>query len=333
MENSENNPDQPNLSFFKEIETRVAEESSPQFEGNIWTHRKALLIQEYLRLFTMITYRGTYIDGFAGPQDGQDDSKTWAARKVWESNPGKAKRRITRFELFELGTKSHRQIRKMLDGTEADGREIFLQKGNCNEEIPRRLIEAPISGAAFCLLDQRSDECDWATVETVAKHKADPYKIEIFYFLMGSWYDRYRAGLGSATRRERLKRWCGSKDFPILDKASPERAAELFSRNFKELLNYKHVKPYPIFDNISPATNGTCKFYMIHATDHDEAPKFMRRAYKKLASGWDPNKVQDNMDFLDGDLKGSLSEIRLWDERLTDSEKESRAKRRKGKRG
>lgn len=47
----------------------------------IWTENKARLIERYLRYFVMITKHGTYIDGFAGPQEpGQPEM--WAAKLV-----------------------------------------------------------------------------------------------------------------------------------------------------------------------------------------------------------------------------------------------------------
>ncbi len=54
--------------------TKVKEIDRP-----IWTEHKATLIARYLRYFVFITHHGTYIDGFAGPQ--QDESPDmWAAK-------------------------------------------------------------------------------------------------------------------------------------------------------------------------------------------------------------------------------------------------------------
>lgn len=48
-------------------------------------------------------------------------------------------------------------------------------------------------------------------------------------------------------------------------------------------LGYVDVKSWPIYQRES----GGCKvmYHMIHATDHEEAPKLMYRAYRKVASG------------------------------------------------
>ena len=52
----------------------------------IWTENKANLVKQYLFLFVQITRHGTYIDGFAGPQE-QDKPALWAARLVLEMSP------------------------------------------------------------------------------------------------------------------------------------------------------------------------------------------------------------------------------------------------------
>ena len=47
---------------------------------------KARLIQAYLQLFVYITRHGTYIDGFAAPQDAKH-IHTWAAKPLLELEP------------------------------------------------------------------------------------------------------------------------------------------------------------------------------------------------------------------------------------------------------
>jgi hypothetical protein len=63
----------------------------------IWTEHKAKLIERYLYYFVLITHHGTYIDGFAGPQEA-DEPGMWAAKLVLESEP----RWLQRFYLCEL---------------------------------------------------------------------------------------------------------------------------------------------------------------------------------------------------------------------------------------
>ena len=52
----------------------------------LWTQNKARLIQAYLQLFEFITHHGTYIDGFAAPQD-EVHPDMWAAKLVLKMMP------------------------------------------------------------------------------------------------------------------------------------------------------------------------------------------------------------------------------------------------------
>ncbi len=52
----------------------------------LWTENKALLIQEYMKLFTMVTKHGTYIDGFAAPQR-RDRADLCSAELVLRTEP------------------------------------------------------------------------------------------------------------------------------------------------------------------------------------------------------------------------------------------------------
>src|ERR1700730_6741966 len=52
----------------------------------VWTDNKSHFIMRYLRYFVFITKHGTYIDGFAGPQE-ERPCDTWSAKLVIESEP------------------------------------------------------------------------------------------------------------------------------------------------------------------------------------------------------------------------------------------------------
>ena len=52
----------------------------------MWTAHKARFIERYLYYFVLVTKHGTYIDGFAGPQQ-PDDTEMWTAKRVLESEP------------------------------------------------------------------------------------------------------------------------------------------------------------------------------------------------------------------------------------------------------
>ena len=63
-----------------------------------------------------------------------------------------------------------------------------------------------------------------------------------------------------------------------------ERRDALVAR-FKRDLGYKSVKAWPIYER---ENGGAIMYYMIHATDHPEAPKFMARAYKRAVYPLEP---------------------------------------------
>jgi len=52
----------------------------------MWTAHKARFIERYLYYFVQVTKHGTYIDGFASPQQ-PDDVDMWTAKRVLESEP------------------------------------------------------------------------------------------------------------------------------------------------------------------------------------------------------------------------------------------------------
>jgi len=69
---------------------------SDRTKGNVWTEKKAHFIARYLKSFTYVTKHGTYLDAFAGPQEGPIHSN-WTAKQVLENEP-KWLRRIHLFE-------------------------------------------------------------------------------------------------------------------------------------------------------------------------------------------------------------------------------------------
>jgi hypothetical protein len=72
------------------------------------------------------------------------------------------------------------------------------------------LRERPIkeSEATFCPLDQRTFDCYWSTVRTLASYKRIGNKIELFYLLPIAWLDR-----ALSARRKNIKgiaQWWGA---------------------------------------------------------------------------------------------------------------------------
>ena len=241
----------------------------------VWTERKAKLIQHYLYLFVQITKHGTYIDGFAGPQN-ETDPESWAAKLAIDSEP----KWMRNFYLFDEDKNQHECLIKLKSAQPNEpNREIEIECGDFNELVHKFFKKRPIGEkeATFCLLDQRTFECNWSTVETIAKHKRSGYKIEIFYFLPIRWLDRAISGLKN--KKTTLKTWWGTEDWQSLINANAYERARLFCERFEKDLGYKYAHPWPIFEKRG---GGRIMYFMIHATDHPAAPKLMERAYVEV---------------------------------------------------
>lgn len=239
----------------------------------IWTETKAKLIAEYLKLFLFITRHGTYIDGFSGPQDVSND-KSWAAKLVLELEPDWLKD----FYLCEINRESFRKLDQLVSAQpEKATRKIVLHHGDFNDWIDEMLQSSEITDktAAFALLDQRSCECHWRTVNTLAGYKQGDTKIELFYFFPTGWVHRSISGFADTLP---LDAWWGDDGWRQIPNVSQDAAARLMTERIQKL-GYADVKAWPIYE---AQDGGRVMYHMIHATDHKEAPRLMYRAYKKL---------------------------------------------------
>jgi three-Cys-motif partner protein len=237
-------------------------------ERPVWTENKARLIERYLFFFVMVTKHGTYIDGFAGPQTSEPDDM-WAARLVLQTKPPW----LRHFYLYD----SDRNQAQRLDALRQlhCARDVRVCHADFNEEVHWLLASGNIqeNEATFCLLDQRTFECHWATVEALAAHKRT-HKIELFYFLPQGWLDR---ALAAQKDLAVLERWWGGSDWRRLKSMRPYARAQLVADRFKHDLHYRSAMAWPIYAR--DAGGGPIMYHMIHATDHPEAPNLMRRAY------------------------------------------------------
>jgi len=257
-------------------------------ERPIWTESKAKLIERYLFYFVMITKHGAYIDGFAAPQDDKNP-ESWAAKLVLESEP----RLLREFWLCELDP-----LRcKMLEDLKAaqphsKRRKINVVCGDFNAKVGEILERSDINEATatFCLLDQRTFECEWSTLEILSKKKKG-HKIELFYFLATGWLNR--SIKGSSVNTDRVAKWWGRSDWQTVPNMKSHDRAMLFCDRLRKELGYKHAYPWSIY---SKENGGRVMYHMIHATDHDEAPKIMNRAYlNALKVREDPATLQYEM--------------------------------------
>jgi three-Cys-motif partner protein len=251
----------------------------------VWTENKAKFIMLYLRYFVLLTKHGTYIDGFAGPQQ-ECETDFWSAKLVLSSQPqwikhfhlcDKKKGQVGRLE----------QLKKVQPIRDSNGkklyRKIHLYQGDFNIKIDEILANISQKQATFCLIDQRTFECHWDTIEKLANYKKKSQnKIELFYFLANGWLDR---ALAAQKDTETLAKWWGRPDWTKLrDMTRDQRRDELVNRMRKEL-GYRSVKPWPIYER---KDGGATMYYMIHATDHPEAPKLMSRAYRQAVFALEP---------------------------------------------
>lgn len=262
------------------------EPETKPIQSPVWTDNKARLIMHYLHYFVLLTKHGTYIDGFSGPQsEGETDS--WAAKLVLASEP----RWIRHFHLCD---ESRGQVARLTElkneQPTRDGkgrklnRNIHIYHGDFNAKVDEILGGGTISEkeATFCLLDQRTFECQWKTIEKLAAYKKSGNKIEIFYFLANGWLER---ALAAQKEEGVVEQWWGRDDWTQLRRMSRDERRDIIVARLKRDLHYKSVKAWPIFER---ENGGAIMYYMIHATDHPEAPKFMSRAYRRAVLPLEP---------------------------------------------
>jgi three-Cys-motif partner protein len=255
------------LEVVNDLEPKLSQLSYP-----IWTENKAKLIAKYIFLFELITKHGTYIDGFAGPQQ-PERPEMWAAKLVLEIEP----QWLRHFYLFEK-SRTGCDLLKFLKASQVPtkDREVEILCGDFNVRIDSILNSRRIGEkeATFCLLDQRTFECHWSTVKKLASYKiGKTNKFELFYFLAGWWY---RRAVTAVKRDSVLENWWGRSDWPDLRQKKLLAVKDEMVSRFKSELGYKSAKAWPIFDKA-----GRDMYFMIHATDYLGAPALMERAYSE----------------------------------------------------
>jgi len=247
----------------------------------LWTENKAKLIERYLFYFVLVTKHGAYIDGFAAPQD-RDNPDSWACKLVLESQP----QYLREFWLCDISDDGCAALEQLVASVPRPRtRRIESRRGDFNLRVHEVLRESNITAttASFCLLDQRTFECEWNTVRTLAAFKAEGHKIELFYFLASGWLDRSFAGTTKNTAQ--IDRWWGDSDWLDLRGIDLWRRSILVASRFKDELGYAHAYAWPIYDR---GSHGKVMYHMIHATDHPAAPKLMNRAYRQATKAREP---------------------------------------------
>ncbi len=268
-----------NLDLFPDaIVQRAPRKIRRDAEHRVWTENKAQLIARYLRYFVFITKHGAYIDGFAAPKDPTNPD-SWAAKLVVESQP----MFLRQFFWCELDPvrAQHLHALKATQPPSKPKRRYEVLEGDFNSRLDDILSSGVITDktASFCLLDQFTCECHWQSLEKLARHKSPGHnKIELFYFLGVGWLQRALAGF---TRNADVPtRWWGRDDWQQLKGLGPTKLTLQFEERFRAELGYRNVFSFPIYKRVG--SEGRHMFTMIHASDHDEAPVLMQRAYRNV---------------------------------------------------
>ncbi|WP_342592280.1 three-Cys-motif partner protein TcmP [Oceaniglobus trochenteri] len=255
---------------------------------------KSKLIAGYLAKYQFVTKGGLYIDGFAAPQK-RDDETAWTARRVLEINPP----RIRRLWLCDNDPKGLLQLRRLKAAHHRKPafRHVSIMEGDFNETVKTILMAGRMykRTPVFALLDQRTAECHWSTVQLLAR-KAGVRKIELMYFLGTSWIHRSLTQSRTPARTTQLDKWWGGDTWRSLVELTQQDLALHVANRFIKELGYSYVKPYPILQR-----DGEKKvaFYLIHASDHPDAPKLMGRAYLDVVGDIARSPVDSQRNWLD----------------------------------
>jgi len=257
----------------------------------LWTQNKARLIQAYLQLFEYITHHGTYIDGFAAPQE-DEHPEMWAAKLVLEMRP----KWFRDFWLCDLDPAGVEALKSLQSEHASARRRVNVLEGDFNEKVYDILNSGQITErkATFALLDQRTFECEWRTVEALSRHKSTGNKIELFYFFATGWVDRSLAAVSRPETKRKVDRWWGRADWHELLGMEGNARAKMVARRFEKELGYGKAIEYPIH---SQSRGGRVMYHMIHATDHPEAFSLMVRAYRKVSGRPDLEATEQQLDF------------------------------------
>lgn len=115
-------------------------------------------------------------------------------------------------------------------------------------------------------------------IETTLPPKRSGNKIELFYFLPIKWLHR---AISAKKDETALDAWWGRENWRLLAKSSTVSIQQAVVRRLQRELGYLYVSPWPIHAH---AKGGATMYFMIHATDHFEAPKLMARAYRNATT-------------------------------------------------
>jgi three-Cys-motif partner protein len=207
------------------------------------------------------------------------DVDEYAAKLVLERELERQPPRLRHFHLVDVGTAQVRALQQLQ--ARSASRDVRVYGGDFNEVVDQILQPSVLrpTEATFCLLDQRTFECHWDTVCKLAAYRATGYKIELFYFLANGWLERALAALQDY---DKWQAWWGRGDWQNVANMTRVQRAEELRKRFQTELGYRFAMAWAIYEK--KETNRVM-YYMIHASDHPEAPKLMERAYTDSVRG------------------------------------------------
>ena len=274
-----------------DIAPSVAPEALAALGGaRIWTENKASLIARYLILLRPRDQAWNLRGRLRRPQHIKNP-ENWSAKLVIESRP----RWMKHFHLFDASRAQVARLKKMTAAQPPRDREkhepervIQIYEGDFNRRVREVLVAGALPrDATFCLLDQRTFECEWATVKALASYKTGrPHKIELLYFLPNFWLPR---ALKAQRDKTVIDRWWGGKDWGILRDLPGIERAGMVCKRFKDEFAYGSVRYYPIFQHAEGG--GHTMYYLVHAADHPESRRLMARAYRRAVFA--PEPIED----------------------------------------
>jgi three-Cys-motif partner protein len=271
-------------------EPKSAIDQARAFGG--WTIDKLDVEELYFKLYRRVAGNGSYIDGFAGegPIRVGDEVVPGSAARALRSGAFKQLR------FYELPRRAQ-QLREYLAASfdEAQLRRCMVQPGDFNQLITADLDQGliPKDKPCFAFLDPDSTQLDWQTVEVLADYKAGgvpPKHCKIELWIL---FNTHQA-LIRLVPRQLSQDYARSASAVTLDRVMGGRSAwwdlaeqgagpGLYAARYcdrLEELGYRAARPHRILD---PRTRKP-QYFMIQASDHPAAFRFMRWAEKESAA-------------------------------------------------
>ena len=250
-----------------------------------WTLDKLEILGRYFKVYRRVAGSGTFLDAFAGEGVAAISGSLVPSSTLIALESG-AFRRLISIELKpELADRLRQETAK-----HPKGANCTVLTGDCNLTIVGKVLPEGLIAKerpCFAFLDPDSTQLSWSTVEALAAFKTSSgdqrsCKIELWILFnehqaIRRLWPRDKSNLPQ--HASVLDRVMGSRSSWI-DLWTEGRGPQWLVRRYCDQLTdlgYTHVHMQKIVD---PAS-GRQQYWMIHATDHDAAVRFMKWAKRK----------------------------------------------------